>query len=124
MGRIEHGDVNTFYVHRFELHLCCPTPLGVWTIDLLVSFEVLAPRGIVLSGCFSCPVSAVGIKHSKVANIAADDAARRASLEFVVDISLPEIRGLHDMHVAVQDLETIFCHSSSLLPTGSRPNQR
>src|SRR5204862_7647906 len=43
--------------------------------------------------------------------------ARRAVLELGVDIALPQIRGLHDMHLGIDQPEAVSRHRlSSLMP--------
>jgi hypothetical protein len=33
-------------------------------------------------------------------------------LELLVKVALPEVRRLQDVHVAIEDFETVFCHDS------------
>jgi hypothetical protein len=40
-------------------------------------------------------------------------AARRVVFEFGIDKSLPEVRWLQDVHVAVEHFESVFGHGSS-----------
>jgi hypothetical protein len=67
----------------------------------LVSLEVPAARRIVLPRGRSGPIPPIGVVHSEVPNIAAGDPARRPCLKLPIDVALPKVRRLHDMHVAI-----------------------
>jgi len=49
--------------------------------------------------------------HAEIANIFRSPSAWRSIAKYRVDIALPKIGRLHDMHVAVEYSKSIFCHN-------------
>src|SRR5262245_39604102 len=81
-------------------------------VDSLVLAKVMSLIGVSLSvGLRQSPETPVGMGHSEVADILAGQATRRLAFEFRVDVTLPNIHGLHQVHVAVEDFKTISCHN-------------
>jgi hypothetical protein len=74
----------------------------------------MAAVDAVAFGGLIAPLTAIGISHAQIANVFTDDAARRAGLVFFVDVAFPEIRRLHDVHVAVENVIALFRHRSIL----------
>jgi hypothetical protein len=108
--RIKHGDIDAFGIHRFELNFGSPAARSVAPENILFLIEVLPPRGIVLRRGFACPLGSIRMHEPEIAHVMTGDAAGRQRSEFRIDIALPQIRRLHDMHVAVDDFESIFRH--------------
>src|ERR671925_1960763 len=67
---------------------------------------------ITLTMCgWKSPESPVGMSHAKVTNIFAGQAPGRLAFEASVDVALPQIYRLHEMHIAIENSETVFRHS-------------
>src|SRR5262249_18988456 len=113
--RIEHGDIDSFDIHGLQLDFRRPAARCVTSIDLLVAFKVMTRIWPGLSERLSGPVSAVGIDHAEVAHVGAGHAARRLRSIFAVDVTLPKIWRLHNVHVTIQNLKTLLGHLRSSL---------
>ncbi len=109
-GRKQHGGVDAFGVHRFQLHLTGPAALGVTAIDLLVLIKVAAAvrRATGAPGVFGH----VRKDRAEIADVVRGPSARRLIAKLGIDVALPEIGRLHDMHVAVENFESVFRHES------------
>jgi hypothetical protein len=82
---------------------------------LLLLFEILALGGIVGRRGLARPFDAVWMDQPQVAHVVAGHPARRAVAKLFVDVLFPQLRRLHDMHVAVDDFESVFSHNSPRL---------
>src|SRR5690242_17795647 len=51
-----------------------------------------------------------GKNRAEVADVLRSSSAWRLSAKFSLDVALPQIRRFHDVHVAVENLETVLCH--------------
>ena len=76
------------------------------------SSKVLALGRIVGRRGVARPFLAVGMHQPQIAHVVAGHTARRPVAKLSVDILFPQLRRLHDMHVAVDDVESVLCHKS------------
>ena len=105
--RIEHRQFYTFDVHGLELNLGGPAVLGMAAIDLQIVLEIAPASRVIFPRGFSRPFSAVRVDHAQVSYIVAGESSGSARLIFDVDIPVPTIHRFHDVHVAVNDFESI-----------------
>ncbi len=110
-GREQHRGIDAFGVHRFQLHLTGPAALGVAAIDFLVLVKIAAAvrRAAGAPGV----LGHVRKNRAEIAHIIRRSAARRLIAKLGIDVALPKIGRLHDMHVAVENFETFFRHGFS-----------
>ena len=77
-------------------------------VDALILFKIVTAMG----SC-SSPIDvalASGKDQSKIAHVIGCPAARSLGLELSGDVALPKIGRLHDVHIAVEDFESVLCH--------------
>jgi hypothetical protein len=111
-SRKEHGHVNAFGVHRFQLHCAGPTTLRVASINVLVLVEIAAAVGRAAS---PARVDRYLWKNgAEIAHVVRSPPPRRLIAKLRRNVTLPEIGGLHDVHVAVENSESVFCHDDIL----------
>src|SRR5262245_14636354 len=105
-GGKQHRDVNAFRIHRLELDFAGPTTSRVITVNALFLFVVVSS----VWGAASAQSGRIGIRkyQAQVADILGCSAAWSVEAELRRDITLPQIGRLHDMHVAVEDSESVF----------------
>src|SRR5262245_47872630 len=120
---IEHGDIDSFDIHGLKLDFRRPSARCVTSIDLLVAFKVMTWIWPGLSNCLSGPVSAIGVDHAEVTHVRAGHAARRPRSIFAVDVTLPKIRRLHNVHVTIQNPKTLLGHLASSWSSDSIANR-
>src|SRR5581483_8339650 len=106
-------------VHGLELAVRAPATIGMVTVEGLVPLEVAAlvrdPRALALDLW-----GVVGEIDAQIADIVRGDAPGRDIPELRIDVAHPEVGRLHDMHVAVKNLESLLCHRAPL-PFASLP---
>ena len=119
-GREKQGQIYSLGVHGLDLGVGAPAPV--------LEGQELVESSVAL-GQFDVHVAFVG----EVVLVACDDSTivLEAEVHEVLfrtdggevpelggDVGLPEVGGLHDVHVAVDDLETVFRHYAALLTLG------
>ena len=107
-SRIEHGDVDALDIHRFELDFRGPAARGIVAEDILFRFEIFAARRIVFGVDLCAHSVPSGWTKRRSRTFLLVTPRGRALSKLCVDIFFPQIRRLHDVHVAVDDLESVF----------------
>ncbi len=118
-GGKQHGGVDAFGVHRFELDFAGPAALRVVSIDVLVLFKVVAAD----AACRRCAGCHRNLRkdHAEIAHVLGSPAARRLGTKLRIDVALPKIGWFHDVHVAVEYFESFFAMTLTSLVTSVMP---
>ena len=108
---VDDRHVDALDVHRLQLDLVAVAAVGVGAVALLHLFGV--PSGGAAGGHraqgVSSPEASVRVDEVEIGG-AVRSADRGDASEAGVDVPLPEIHRLDDVHVAVNDLETVLRH--------------
>src|SRR4030095_4513626 len=113
---IEHRKIDSLLIHSVELNSRTPAPFHMGPEEFLITVKDVARR----RNCFrrrihrSAPRSPIRSHESQIPDVIGG-APRRVIFELGIDESLPKVRRLQDVHVAVQHFESVFRHSSSVL---------
>src|SRR5215813_2399329 len=89
--------------------------IGVVSINRLSAVKIFAAVGrttTVISRWVVSPGSPVGVDHSKFPQVTTGEAYGSERFELGLNIALPEIGWLHNMHVAVEHFESGFGHTA------------
>jgi hypothetical protein len=70
----------------------------------------------------AAPGSAIRTDQAQVAHVVGGADGREVS-KFLVDVTLPEIRRFENVHVAVEDFETVIRHKINLVVCSSSSNR-
>ena len=107
-GREQDREVQPFLVHGLDLRFRIEIAGDLFGV-------ALGHRGL-FRGAQCRPVAARDLRHDLALDERADvpfalaEPARRAVAELAVDIALPQIRGLHDMHLGIDQPEAVSRH--------------
>ena len=111
-GGKEHRHVDALGIHRLELGMGVPAS-GVEVPELLEAPEALTLRDHLVVAFHRAPEA--GDDLAVVFQVDVDQVVRGPDRGPVakagLDVSLPEVRGLHHVHVAVHDPVTVYRHS-------------
>jgi hypothetical protein len=89
--------------------------IGVASINRLSAVKIFAAVGrttTVISRWVVSPGLAVGVDHSKLPQVTTGKTDGSERFELGLNMTLPEIGWLHNMHVAVEHFESGFGHTA------------
>src|SRR5262249_16557369 len=113
-ARIETGKIDSLLIHGVELDARAPAPFHMGPEQFLIAVKDVARR----RNCFwrrvhrSAPRPPIRPHEPQIPDMIGC-APRRVIFELGIDKSLPKVRRLQDVHVAVQHFESVFRHRSS-----------
>src|SRR5258706_2827742 len=112
-ARVKYRHVDAFFGHGIELNLRRPAALIMRLEQFLVFVKNMAGRWQSSPWRVNrtAPGTTVRTDQAQIAHMirAADGRARRESF---VDVALPEIGRLQDVHVAIENLVATLCHGN------------